>query len=262
MLDLMDACAQRGKKVIILDRPNPNGFYVDGPILKDEYRSGVGRLPITVVHGMTLGELALMINGEGWLSSGKDSCDLTVIPCENYDHDMKVRLHTAPSPNLRSMQAVYLYPTLCFFENTVISVGRGTDTPFEIYGSPYLEGASGYGFTFTPESTQGAKNPQYEGKVCYGRDLGDIPEEDVIKNGIDPDILLDAYEAFTKAHPDMDFFGKPDKKGRYFIDLLSGSDELRKSIMSGMSAAEIRLSWQSDKERFIIQRRPYLLYNE
>ena len=169
MFYLMEACSGHGKKVIVLDRPNPNCSYVDGPVLKDAFRSGVGRLPIPVVHGMTLGELAEMINGEGWLKSGKDSCDLTVIPCKNYTRDTEYELPVNPSPNLKSMRAIYLYASTCFFENSVVSVGRGTDRPFEIYGSPYLEGAEGYDFSFMPKSMSGAKDPPYEGQVCYGR---------------------------------------------------------------------------------------------
>lgn len=262
MYYLMDACAGRDKQVIILDRPNPNGFYVDGPILKDEYRSGVGIIPVPIVHGMTLGELALMINGEGWLPSGKDSCDLKVVTCENYDHGMKVRLNTAPSPNLRDMQAIYLYPSLCLFENTEVSVGRGTDRPFEIFGSPYLVGNPKYGYTFIPESIEGAKNPLFENMICYGMDLEPVPEDEIYGAGIDMDYLIDAYNAFTQACPDRDFFGKPDKKGRYFIDLLSGSDALRTAVTGGMSAEEIKASWTEDIRLFREERREYLLYEE
>ena len=150
MYYLMDACAAAEKEVIILDRPNPNGFYVDGPILKDAYKSGVGQLPIPVVYGMTWGELAEMINGEGWLTSGKNACNLTVIPCQNYTHQTKTKLIRNPSPNIKDMRAVYLYASTCFFENTAVSVGRGTEFPFEAYGSPYLKGVEGFAFSFTP----------------------------------------------------------------------------------------------------------------
>ena len=156
MYYLMDACAVAGKEFIILDRPNPNGFYVDGPILKDAYKSGVGQLPIPVVYGMTWGELAQMINGEGWLTAVKNACKLTVIPCKNYTHQTKTRLIRNPSPNIKDMRAVYLYASTCFFENTAVSLGRGTEFPFEAYGSPYLKGVEGFDFTFTPVSMSGA----------------------------------------------------------------------------------------------------------
>lgn len=166
MYRLMDACAAAGKEVLILDRPNPNGFYVDGPILQDDYKSGVGVLPLPVVYGLTLGELAGMINGEGWLDSGEDACDLTVIPCRNYTHRDKIPLIRRPSPNLRDMRAVYLYSSTCFFENTLVSVGRGTENPFEIYESSYLEDVDGFEFSFTPQSMSGASNPPFEGETC------------------------------------------------------------------------------------------------
>ena len=161
MYYLMDACAAAGKEFIILDRPNPNGFYVDGPILKDAYKSGVGQLPLPVVYGMTWGELAQMINGEGWLTAGKNACNLTVIPCKNYTHQTKTSLIRNPSPNIKDMRAVYLYASTCFFENTAVSVGRGTEFPFEAYGSPYLKGVEGFEFTFTPVSMSGATEPPF-----------------------------------------------------------------------------------------------------
>ncbi len=261
MCDLMDACAKKEKNVIILDRPNPNGFYVDGPVLKDEFRSGVGRLPIPVVHGMTLGELARMINGQGWLSEGKDSCDLTVIPCKNYTHDTKSEVVIDPSPNLKSMRAIYLYASTCFFENSAVSVGRGTDQPFEIFGSPYLNGVESYNYSFVPISMSGAKNPMFEGQTCYGRDLRNIPIENIINDVINPEYLIDAYNDMKIVSPDVDFFGKADSKGYYWVDYLFGTDEIRKMIISGKSASEIKNSWQSDVESFKELRKPYLLYD-
>ena len=171
MYYLMDACAAYDKEVIILDRPNPNGFYVDGPILEEEFKSGVGALPIPVVHGMTLGELAQMINGEGWLNAGVNACDLTIIPCKNYTHQTKEPLIINPSANLKDMKSIYLYASTCFFENTVVSVGRGTEEPFNVYGSPYLQGAFEEEYVFTPISMPGAKTPPYLGVTCYGTDL-------------------------------------------------------------------------------------------
>ncbi|MBR1861277.1 MAG: DUF1343 domain-containing protein [Lachnospiraceae bacterium] len=262
MYNLMDYCAEYGKEVVIFDRPNPNGFYVDGPILKDEFRSGVGALPIPVVHGLTLGEMALMINGEGWLESGKDSCILTVIPCENYKHSDLTGLAVNPSPNLKSMRAVYLYPSTCLFENTLVSVARGTEHPFESFGSPYLEGVSGYDFEFVPVSMEGAPGPQFEGQTCYGKDLRDIPDEDIFENGIDLDYVIDAYNSIKAAAPDKSFFGKPNSDGHFWIDLLCGTDEVRLMIEDGKSSEEIKASWQKDIEFFIEQRKPYLLYED
>ncbi len=258
---LMDACAQAGKEMVILDRPNPNGFYVDGPILKKGYESGVGQLPIPVVYGMTWGELARMINGEGWLEAGKNALSLTVIPCRNYCHSMKTSLIRRPSPNLKDMRAVYLYASTCFFENTYVSVGRGTDMPFEIYGSPYLSEAD-YAYSFTPLSMEGASAPPFEGKLCHGRSLRDIPLEEILGGGINLDYLIGAYNDFHKDNPGMDFFAYQKNGDHYWIDLLSGSDELRKRITAGESAEAIKASWQNEIEAFKEQRMQYLLYDE
>ena len=259
---LMDACAAHDKEVIILDRPNPNGFYVDGPILKEGFESGVGRLPIPVVYGMTWGELAGMINGEGWLEAGKDKLKLTVIPCKDYTHQTKTALIRNPSPNIKDMRAVYLYASTCFFENTAFSVGRGTEYPFEVYGSPALKDSEDFEFFFTPHSMDGALTPPFEGQKCTGRDLREKPLKEIWEAGVDPEYILEAYHAYMETSPDRDFFGTPDKKGRYWLDLLSGSDELRKSIIAGKTAEEIKDSWQEDIEAFKKQRKPYLLYEE
>ena len=267
MYYLMDACAANGKEVIILDRPNPNGFYVDGPILKDEYKSGVGMLPIPVVHGMTLGELAQMINTEGWLEAGVNACDLHVIPCRNYNHRVKTSLICRPSPNLKDMRAVYLYASTCFFEKTAVSVGRGTDFPFEVYGSPYLDEDTFHPaqgtvpFTFIPQSMSGAQNPPFEGEKCVGADLRDIPISEVWDNGINLSYLIDAYNSVKNATPEVGFWGKP-SGGQYWIDTLSGGSELRTMIEDGKTAEEIKASWQEDIESFKEQRKPYLLYEE
>ena len=301
MYYLMDACAAAGKEVVILDRPNPNGFYVDGPVLKDEFISGVGLLPIPVVHGMTLGELARMINGEGWLSAGKDACRLTVVPCDRYTHQTLAELIRRPSPNLKDMRAVYLYASTCCFENTLFSVGRGTEYPFEAYGSPYAEEqyfqedtsgpedlsesedssepedlseqeepseredslkSAGIPFSFVPVSMEGADSPPFEGQTCYGRDLRQIPLTQILSDHINLHYLLDAYNALRLSRPDLSFFGSPDKAGRYWIDYLFGTDEVRHMIESGCSAEQISESWQEDVERFREQRKPYLLYEE
>lgn len=262
MMELMEQCAESETKVIVLDRPNPNGFYVDGPILKEEFKSDVGKLPIPAVYGMTIGELALMINGEGWLSAGEGACDLTVVSCEGYDHQSRFRLEVNPSPNLRSMQAVYLYPSICLFENTVISVGRGTEHPFEIFGSPYLEQNQDYDYTFTPVSVGGATDPPFEGEVCYGKDLTGLPEEEIFEKGINLDFLIEAKEAVADSGFEVSFWGKSDKYGHYWIDYLMGTDEVRFMIDEGKSAEEIKASWTEELENFRLLRSRYLLYDD
>ena len=248
MMRLMDRCAEYGKRMIILDRPNPNGFYVDGPILNMKYASGVGALPIPVVHGMTLGELARMINGEHWLKSGK-TCKLTVIPCKKYTHQTRYNLPVAPSPNLPNMKSVYLYPSLCYFEATPVSLGRGTDKPFQIFGHP---GMKVYDFCFTPESRPGAKNPPQMGKTCYGKDLSQLSDSDIWARKIDLSYLIEAYKAVNMG----------DKFFTSFFEKLIGVDYVRTMIEQGKSAAEISQLWQGDVEKFKKQRRKYLLYKE
>ena len=244
MFYLMDACAEAGKEVVILDRPNPNGFYVDGPILQDGFYSGVGMLPIPVVHGMTLGELAQMINGEGWLPAGKDACSLTVVPCDHYRHDTLTALVTRPSPNLKDMRAVYLYPSTCLFENTACSVGRGTAHPFEIFGSPWLEGTEGYDFTFTPEDMEGAHSPAFQGQTCYGKDLREIPLAQILDEHFNLDYVIETRNIMKIQNPGISFFGSPDGDGHYWIDYLCGTDRVRLMIEEGRSAEEISASWQ------------------
>lgn len=248
MMDLMNAAAKYDKEFIVFDRPNPNGMTVDGPVLDMKYRSGVGRLPIPAVHGMTLGELALMINGEGWLNGGAKT-DLTVVPVEGYTHSTRYELPVAPSPNLPDMKSVYLYPSTCLFEGTVMSLGRGTDRPFQMYGHPDMKGGD---FVFTPESRKGAKNPPLLGQKCNGVDLGGLDDETIIAAGMDPTYVIDAYNRM----------GKPAKFFTNFFNLLAGSDELRRQIESGMSADSIKALWQPGIEKFRKQRAPYLLYPE
>lgn len=262
MYYLMDACAKEDKEVLILDRPNPNGFYVDGPILQEAYKSNVGQIPIPIVYGMTWGELSQMINGEGWLSAGKDSCKLSVIPCKNYTHQTKTSLIRNPSPNLKDMRAVYLYASTCLFENTQISVGRGTDFPFEAYGSPYLKDNKDYTFTFTPKSMSGALEPPFMNETCYGVDLRGVSVEDIWDAGINLNYLVSAYKAYQETGEKESFWGQPYDDGFYWIDKLSGSDELRSMIESGKTPEEIKESWQDDIRRFKEQRKPYLLYAE
>lgn len=248
MIDLMNAASVYGKDVVVLDRPNPNGMTVDGPILDMKYSSGVGRLPIPVVHGMTLGELAQMANGEGWLKDGA-KVPLTVIPCEGYTHQTRYRLPVAPSPNLRTMLAIYLYPSTCYFEATPVSLGRGTDRPFEIYGHPDMKGRS---FTFTPRSMGGAKNPPQKDQLCHGVDLGGMSEEEAIAQGINLEYIIDAYRDL----------GLGDKFFRNFFELLIGRGDIRGMIEAGKSADEIKATWAGDVARFKDQRRKYLLYDE
>ena len=247
MARMMDACAQFGKKMIVLDRPNPLGYYVDGPILDMKYKSGVGWLPVPVVHGMTLGELALMINGEGWLKDGIQ-CDLTVVPCKNYTRDMEYVLPIKPSPNLPDMRSIYLYPSTCYFEATPVSLGRGTDKPFQIYGHPDM---TGYDFSFTPRSVPGAKNPPQLDKLCYGVDLSSLPIEENKARGINMEYVIDAYNNLK-----LD-----DKKMfRSFFELLIGQGYVREMIVEGKSAAEIEAMWADDVVKFKEQRAPYLIY--
>ena len=248
MIDLMNAASVYGKDVVVLDRPNPNGMTVDGPILDMKYSSGVGRLPIPVVHGMTLGELAQMANGEGWLKDGA-KVPLTVIPCEGYTHQTRYRLPVAPSPNLRTMLAIYLYPSTCYFEATPVSLGRGTDRPFEIYGHPDMKGRS---FTFTPRSMAGAKNPPQKDRLCHDVDLGGMSEEEAIAQGINLEYIIDAYRDL----------GMGDKFFRNFFELLIGRGDIRAMIEADKSADEIKATWAGDVARFKAQRRKYLLYDE
>ena len=245
---LMDACAEYGKSVIVLDRPNPNGHYVDGPVLDMKYKSGVGWLPIPVVHGMTLGELARMVNGEGWLPEGR-TCRLTVVPCLNYTHQTRYDLPVPPSPNLPNMKAIYLYPSLCPFEGTVVSLGRGTDKPFQIYGHPDMKG---YSYSFTPRSVPGAKNPPLLGKRCHGADLSGKSDEELRHEGLNLTYVIDAYRNLNIG----------DRFFTSFFELLVGTRYVRRMIEEGRSAEEIRARWMPDVERFKEQRRPYLLYDE
>ena len=248
MVRMMDACAEFNKKVLILDRPNPNGHYVDGPVLDMKYKSGVGWLPIPVVHGMTLGELAMMVNGEKWLTASR-ICDVTVIKCKNYTHHTLYRLPIAPSPNLPNMKSIYLYPSVCFFEATPISLGRGTSLPFQVYGHPNM---LGYTFNFTPKSVFGSKNPPQLNKLCYGVNLCEIPDSIIWKNGVDLSYLIDAYNNLNIG----DHFFRP------FFELLIGKDYVRKMIEDGKSAKEIKEMWKTEVENFKKQRAPYLLYSE
>ena len=251
MMKLMEAAATYGKEFLVLDRPNPNGMYVDGPILDMKYKSGVGYAPIPVVHGMTMGELAKMANGEGWLKDGLRIPDnkLHVVTCKNYTHQTRYRLPIPPSPNLRSMLAIYLYPSTCYFEATPVSLGRGTDKPFLCYGHPNMKG---YDYSFTPRSVDGAKNPPQLNRECHGVDLSGITEEQAIAMGVNLEYVIDAYKNLNL---DDHYF-------RSFFELLIGDKDIRKMIKEGKTAAEIKATWADDVASFKQQRRAYLLYAE
>ena len=248
MIDLMNAAARYGKDFMVLDRPNPNGMYVDGPILDMKYESGVGRLPIPVVHGLTMGEIANMANGEGWLKEGR-RVNLTVIRCKGYTHQSRYTLPVAPSPNLPNMLSIYLYPSTCYFEATPVSLGRGTDKPFQQFGHPDMKG---YAYSFTPESREGAKNPPQLGHTCYGRDLSQMSDDEIIDKKLDLTYLIEAYRAVNTG----------DKFFTSFFEKLIGVDWVRTMIEEGKSADEIRARWMPDVEKFKKQRKPYLLYKE
>ena len=245
MLQIMDACADFGQRVIVLDRPNPNGHYVDGPILDMKYKSGVGWLPIPVVHGLTMGEIATMALGEGWTQP----VELRVVKCRNYDHTTHYTLPIAPSPNLPTQHSIYLYPSTCLFEGTVLSMGRGTEAPFEIYGHPDMRG---YDFSFTPQPNAGSKTPPHNGVKCYGVDLRGVSDEEVWQGGVNIEYLVDAYRNLNMGN---EFF-KP------VFEKLIGVEYVRQMIIDGYSAQEIKARWSDDVARFKEQRRPYLLYAE
>ena len=239
---VMEACGENAKKLLILDRPNPNGNYVDGPVLNLKYKSFIGMNPIPVVHGMTVCELANMINGEGWLK-GNIRCDLKTIKAKNYEHRKSYVLPVRPSPNLPNQQAILMYPTVCLFEGTRISVARGTDFPFQAIGGLRPEYGS---FQFIPRSTAGSKEPLHQDKICYGLDLRNEKPE-----GLSLRYLLD-------------FYGKSPEKDKFFnnyFDTLAGTDQLRLQIITGMTEAQIRQSWQPDLEKYKLLRKKYLLYN-
>ena len=237
---VMEAAAENNIKVILLDRPNPNGHYVDGPIREKGFESFVGMHPIPIVHGMTIGEYAQMINGENWISI---KCDLTVIKMDNYTHKMSYDLPIKPSPNLPNARSVNLYPSLCLFEGTTVSIGRGTDYPFQQFGSPYLES----NYSFTPKSGAGSKYPKHENKECFGIDLRF--QEDYL-TALNLKWIIDCYQ-------------KSDEKEKFFtnfFDKLAGTDQLRKQIIDGKTSKEIKESWEEGLGNFKEIRTRYLLY--
>jgi uncharacterized protein YbbC (DUF1343 family) len=244
---VLEACAENNVECIILDRPNPNGFYFDGNIADTVYRSFVGMDPVPVVHGMTVGEYAAMLNGEGWLKNGV-KCRLSVIKCNDYTHKTFYEPPVKPSPNLPNLNSIYLYPSICFFEGTNISLGRGTSFPFQVYGSPKLPDA---GFSYTPESVPGAKNPPLLGEKCYGVDLRNAIADKIVPTPkVNLEWVIDAYNSYPEKE---NFFTS-------YFDVLASGPTLREQIQKGMSADEIRASWKDGLEMFGKIRQKYLLY--
>ena len=237
---VMEAAGENNIKVIVLDRPNPNGHYVDGPIREKGFESFVGMHPIPIVHGMTIGEYAKMINGENWISA---KCDLTVIEMENYTHQSSYDLPIKPSPNLPNARSVNLYPSLCLFEGTTVSIGRGTNYPFQHFGAPYLESS----YSFTPKSGAGSKNPKHKNTECFGLDLR---FQENYLTAINLNWLIFCYN-------------NSDNKEKFFnnfFDKLAGTDKLRLQIIEGRNSKEIKESWKKDLEEFMKIRKKYLLY--
>jgi uncharacterized protein YbbC (DUF1343 family) len=244
---LMEACAENNIPLLILDRPDPLGYYVDGPILQNEFRSFVGLHPIPIVYGMTPGELALMINGEGWLKDG-EKCNLQVIPCSGYDHNSRYQLPVNPSPNLNCMQAIYLYPSICLFEGTIMSLGRGTSSPFRVIGHPDYPDKD---FSFIPKAGKSNQNPLLKDQTCYGIDLQNILLDSLKQiNSIKLKWLIDVSRKMNRG---KDFFIP-------YIDRLAGTEKFREQILQDLTERQIRQSWQRGLDDFCKKRTAYLLY--
>ncbi len=248
---VMEACAENNIPLLVLDRPNPNGFYIDGPVLEPAFKSFIGMHPVPIVYGMTIGEYAQMINGEKWLKDGI-KCNLTVIPLANYTHKNRYTLPIKPSPNLNTQQAILLYPSLCLFEGTIISQGRGTYHPFQVLGAPALEGK--FSYTFSPQSIPGmSENPIHLGQNCYGVDLSN--------QQIGEQLNLDWLLTFYKAYPTKKaFFDNKNYPQMGNFDKLAGTASLKNQIIQGKSARAIRKSWEPALSRFKLIRKKYLIY--
>ena len=253
---VMESCAENNRELLILDRPNPNGYCVDGPVLDIKLKSGIGMFPIPITHGMTIGELAGMYNGEGWLVN-RMKCKITVIPVANYTHDMEYKLPVAPSPNLNSQQSILLYPSLCLFEGTIISQGRGTHFPFTVLGNPDLKGK--YEFSFSPVSIKGmSETPLHQNKICYGLDLRKYDTSEFHKTGqINLSWLIEMYQAYPFKEKFFDY-KQSNQMGNF--DKLSGVATLREQIIAGNSEKEIRNSWEPGLSTFKKLRKKYLIY--
>ena len=241
---VMEACAEAGIPLLILDRPNPNIHYIDGPILEMEHKSFVGMHPIPVVHGMTIAEYAQMINGEGWLGNGK-KCELKIVSVKDYDRSTTYRLPINPSPNLPNEKAINLYPSTCFFEGTTLSEGRGTNMQFQIFGSPTLP-KDKYTFTFTPQPNEGAKSPKFNGQLCYGKDLRDVER----LSHLNLQWLIDAY---NDSGNQKSFFTN-------FFTTLAGTKTLQQQIEQGMNNEQIRASWREGLALYDLMRKRYMIY--
>lgn len=253
---LMEACYENEKELLILDRPNPNGYLIDGPILDMKYKSGIGMFPIPMSHGLTIGEFAQMANGEGWLKD-KVKCKIKIIPLANYDHDMHYRLPVKPSPNLNTQQAVLLYPSTCMFEGVYVNHGRGTMFPFTVLGSPELKGK--YKFSYTPTGIKGmAETPLFMDQVCYGIDLRNYDVEQLRKTKkINLQWIMELY----KAHPHKEkFFDSKLSNQMNTIEQQIGSGLFRQQIIDGVSEKEIRASWEPGLSQYKKMRKKYLLY--
>jgi uncharacterized protein YbbC (DUF1343 family) len=253
---LMEACAENGKELMILDRPNPNAYLVDGPILDMKHKSGIGMFPIPMSHGLTVAEFAQMANGEGWLKGGV-KCRLKIIPVENYNHSMYYTLPVKPSPNLNTQQAIMLYPSTCMFEATYLNHGRGTQFPFTVLGAPYLKGI--YEFSFTPTSIKGmAETPLFMDQVCYGLDLRNYDVNLLLKKKqINIGWIMELY----KASPEKEkFFDSKLSNQMNSIEIQIGTSEFRQQIISGVSEEEIRKSWEPGLSNYKKMRKGYLIY--
>jgi len=254
---VMEACAANGKELLILDRPNPNGYLIDGPILDPQFKSGIGLQPIPMAHGLTIGEYAQMLNGEGWLKD-KVKCKITIIKNANYNHDMEYTLPVKPSPNLNTQQAILLYPSTCLFEGIYLNHGRGTQFPFTVIGAPYLKGI--YNFSYTPTGIKGmAETPIFKDQVCYGIDLRDYDTSILRKEKkINISWLIDLYKASPKKE---DFFNSTLSNQTMPIEKLVGVADFRKQVIAGKSEQEIRASWEPGLSAYKTMRKKYLLYN-
>ncbi|MEO5943897.1 MAG: DUF1343 domain-containing protein [Ferruginibacter sp.] len=253
---VMESCSENNKELLILDRPNPNGYLIDGPVLDMKYKSGIGMFPIPMSHGLTVAEFAQMANGQGWLTD-KEKCKLIIIPVKNYTHDMEYTLPVSPSPNLNTQQSVLLYPSTCMFEGTYINLGRGTYFPFTVLGSPALKGK--YDFSFTPVGINGmAETPLFMNQVCYGLDLRNYDTEKLRKSGqINLQWIMELY----KASPNKEqFFDSKLSREMGTIERLIGSGQFRQQIIDGVSEKEIRTSWEPGLSAYKVMRKKYLIY--
>jgi uncharacterized protein YbbC (DUF1343 family) len=253
---VMEACAENNKTLLILDRPNPNGYLVDGPVLDMRLKSGIGMFSIPIAHGMTIGEFAQMINGQGWLP-GKAKCSIKIIPVKGYTHSMPYTLPVKPSPNLNTQHSIMLYPSVCLFEGTILNLGRGTQYPFTVLGAPLLKDR--FSFSFTPVSIPGmSETPLHMNEVCYGTDLRNYDINELRKTGrINIQWMIDLYNAY----PEKDkFFDRSQSKQMGSIDGLAGTEAFKKQIIAGKGVAEIQNSWEPGLSAYKKMRKKYLLY--